>query len=368
MSSACNTLVIIDQSSSIGGNNNIIEAAVKSIIDSLEPLNGGIAINNFSSESPAAGRLNSISDPAATLNGGYFLTGSEASLAKTFLENQLAAFPSGSTDWQAAFVAAALVTPPPDTIIFFTDGAPNPGEDGFTEAQAFRDAGTRIISVGVTSAVTSPGPLANLINLTSNSEGNTNGPQEGVDYFIAESFELIETLAAGIITQGFGCIESPSFGANINFSICGCSKHNSYGKYKRTSSHVGGSQLNILQTIVNMLSEIIAWRIQPSEYIPPTVSPSIMNVYFYDQSQTLDPAFVKQVTLNVFLKIGETDEVTDESHIKAITYIINNHYNNISSWLANFYNLPAGDSCASSNNNKTSIYGETCISCLELTY
>lgn len=371
---SCNTALVIDQSSSLGtqftGSGTQIRNLGNALIDALIPGNGKLAIATFNYLA-----VSSLTTGAASGNSspdeGYFIISSQETAARDFLDTQVEENPlTPGTLWDLAFQQVLDLPTPPDTFIFFTDGNPNAGHRGLAEETAIKANGTRIIGVGVGN-IAGGSNEATLREASSNSTNSPGGPILGIDYFVSEDISGLADITAGILANGFGCIASQPTGENIKFSSCICSKNPTLGELRLTTEGLGGNREEIISGIVKSISDIIEWNFRPDRYIRPTVNPSFLNRYFYDQSGQFTREEVFQSTLDLFLKTGVIGEVRDPRKVKKITYIVNEFFNPVAIWLRTLYKESGnrgGECIEEGSGNNTLVETSNCIGTLHLRY
>jgi len=139
-------MLTIDTSGSIGSDGGTVQTAAKAFVTALLASdNGEVGIVNFDD---GAWLLSTFDDDIPTLHGiidGLSFTGPATNLAAgiSLSQTELATMdrtPDAHADPTQAF---------PDYMVIITDGEPNTGGDGTTEATAAKNAGTRIFVLGI---------------------------------------------------------------------------------------------------------------------------------------------------------------------------------------------------------------------------
>ncbi|MCI1641375.1 MAG: VWA domain-containing protein [Actinomyces sp.] len=221
--------LILDLSGSVGGSQDQLAGAANTLVDSLVGTDSSVSLYTFSTSSPATVWAGSNTNTVILPNHSEQQSVSTAAGATTVKNwysnaNGTAKFtPSGGTNWDRGIYAAASSGNDYDIAIVLTDGnptfysTPNTGgdnapmgngnrtrfaevEEGIFSANALKDAGTRVIAVGVGSGVTSEAAGDNLAAIS--------GATAGSDYFQTTDYsqagqalkDMISASCAGNIT------------------------------------------------------------------------------------------------------------------------------------------------------------------------
>lgn len=229
--------MVFDLSGSVNNSQDQLAAAANSFVDALTGTDSSVSLYTFSTGSPATvwsgGNTTNVIVPNHPVQQSVS-TPQGANTVKSWYsdpsDNTATFTPSGGTNWDRGLYAPVQSGNSYEVAIVFTDGNPTfygnaqgPGsstgfkelESGIFSANALKNAGTRVIAVGVGSGVTSTVSGLNLASIS--------GPEKGSDYFqtpdYAEAAEVLRSMiadqCAGNITVVKQVVDADTTGEDI---------------------------------------------------------------------------------------------------------------------------------------------------------